>query len=475
MSESSDQKLEAIIAAIKKKITPVSADEERVRKVIDEFISLMTSIIREKGIAAKTVLVGSFAKGTWLPQKVEADIFILYSSKDDLKRNSIKHLEYFKSIFDRWEDRHAQHPYISGVFKGIKIDVVPSLEITDASMKFTAVDRSPLHTKYILSKINPDLTAEIRLLKSFLIGQNLYGAEIKIKGFSGYLCELLIIYYKSFIKLLKECQSWKDRQIIILPEKPISYDPAEKFKDPLIVIDPVDLDRNVASPVSRETLSRFIRSASRFMQEPTEDFFFPIKTVPLKLQELTPMINNTLFIITKVPPIPLDNLWGQLYRSLEGLKSFFELNDYTIRLSEIWTDEKDIAVFIFKFKSLLREKYKKREGPPLNSPGESRFLQKYIGQKGKFKEPFKEGGRWMIMLERGVVNAKDLIEINLKKDNILRINLGGHIREAFKGYFQILCGSEISKLYLENRSFAEFLTKIFTGELNLERGEKFKS
>ena len=44
---------------------------------------------------------------------------------------------------------------------------------------------------------------EVRLLKRFMKMVGTYGSEFKVGGFSGYLCELMIIRYGSFLKVLK--------------------------------------------------------------------------------------------------------------------------------------------------------------------------------------------------------------------------------------------------------------------------------
>jgi tRNA nucleotidyltransferase (CCA-adding enzyme) len=47
------------------------------------------------------------------------------------------------------------------------------------------------------------MLGEVRLLKKFMKGTGVYGAEIKIGGFSGYLCELLILKYRSFAQTIE--------------------------------------------------------------------------------------------------------------------------------------------------------------------------------------------------------------------------------------------------------------------------------
>lgn len=62
-----------------------------------------------------------------------------------------------------------------------------------------------------------------------------YGSEFKVGGFSGYLCELLIINYGSFLEVLRNVWTdWKPGYQIDLME----YGTSNLFDDPLIVVDP---------------------------------------------------------------------------------------------------------------------------------------------------------------------------------------------------------------------------------------------
>ncbi|MDY6774034.1 MAG: tRNA CCA-pyrophosphorylase, partial [Candidatus Nanohaloarchaea archaeon] len=101
---------------------------------------------------------------------------------------------------------------------------------------------------------------EVVLLKAFLRGQELYGSTLRVRGFAGYLCELLIAEYGSFLGLLEAVVDW-DEEEMIDPEGHHDSLPnylREKFSDEkLVVIDPVDPERNVASVLSTENYARF--------------------------------------------------------------------------------------------------------------------------------------------------------------------------------------------------------------------------
>ncbi|NIS30872.1 MAG: tRNA CCA-pyrophosphorylase, partial [Actinobacteria bacterium] len=54
-------------------------------------------------------------------------------------------------------------------------------------------DRTPFHAAYVEGRLNDELAAEVRVLKQLLEGIGVYGSDLKTRGFSGYLTELLVL------------------------------------------------------------------------------------------------------------------------------------------------------------------------------------------------------------------------------------------------------------------------------------------
>jgi len=148
------------------------------------------------------MIVGSVTRDTWLPDKKEFDVFILFPK--DLKPSELEKYglqvakEIVKEMKGTFTLKYAQHPYLSAKINDVEIDIVPCYKIKDTSEVKSAVDRTPFHVAYLQKKLKKKQANEVRLLKKFLKNHNLYGADAKTQGFSGYLCELLIINYKTF-------------------------------------------------------------------------------------------------------------------------------------------------------------------------------------------------------------------------------------------------------------------------------------
>ena len=129
------------------------------------------------------------------------------------------------------------------------------------------------------NKINEKLRREILLAKKFCHAQNVYGAESYVRGFSGYALECLIIYYKSFEKMLKELLKVEEK-VIIDPAK--HYKKKEeilrelnggKLKSPVVFIDPTFKERNVLGALSVETFEKFKEAGRKYLKNKNEKFF----------------------------------------------------------------------------------------------------------------------------------------------------------------------------------------------------------
>ena len=69
--------------------------------------------------------------------------------------------------------------------------LVPCYNVTIGNWKSSA-DRSPYHTSYMKENLNTYLIEQVRLLKKFLKSIGVYGSQLAISGFSGYVTEVLI-------------------------------------------------------------------------------------------------------------------------------------------------------------------------------------------------------------------------------------------------------------------------------------------
>ncbi len=292
---------------------PSTDEMKSIKAASSKLMKKAGEIIIEMGMdEVMPMLAGSVAKGT-MTRNPDLDLFLLFPPETPEKLLEKKGLKIGRKLLDSPERKYTQHPYLTGHFMGMRCDVVPCLHLPKGHKVVTAVDRTPHHTAYINSRVSGTLLEEIIMLKSFFKGIGVYGAEDTVQGFSGYLVEILVLYFGGFSKTVEYLSGLKlegsapggceeimgpvSRQgaldIVLfdtpelVDEPPGSRDDyARSFgKDALIVIDPVDPSRNVASPISRETLDYTVRASRSLITTPSRYFFSPFSSRPYSTEE----------------------------------------------------------------------------------------------------------------------------------------------------------------------------------------------
>lgn len=296
------------------------------------FAELLVAHVQRNAPRGCTVtLTGSIAKRTFLRDKRDIDIFVLFERSVPSEKLEPYIKDIMRAAFPGvgYQLSYAEHPYVRFHFEGRRIDLVPAYKIADATERMSAVDRSVLHTRFVIRALKKKQIDDVLLLKQFLRANSLYGAEIKVGGFSGYLSELLIIIYGSFSRLIRTAASWKSSSLVFLDlkkyynrkSKKEAAEIAKRFNSNFIVIDPTDKNRNVAAAVSKKSFSRFISLCKAFVKKPSEAFFF---RKPETFEEQVARIskNRKLFILSMPRPDVVDDvLWGQLYKLIGQLKA----------------------------------------------------------------------------------------------------------------------------------------------------------
>jgi len=465
------KKMTQLLNQVLEDIVPLESDRKKISTLSKELEKKINMECEKAGVTAKIGIEGSVAKDTWLIDDPDIDIFIRLplsipkeNLDEDILRIAKKATKGSKQI-----QRYAEHPYLEAFINDIRVNIVPCYQVEKGNWK-SATDRTPYHTKYVRKNLNQDLKNEVRLLKKFLKGINVYGAEIKTGGFSGYLCELLIIHYNSFIKTLEAFSNYKKPIIIDLKnyysDKKINS--SLFFSEPLIVIDPVDKNRNVGSALTSEKLDELIGAAREFLKEPTKNFFFPKKPVIYSINTLKSKFENRgssiIFLqLNNIKAVP-DVLWGQLYKTQKSLITLLQQNDFKILHKAVWTDEKSLTIFVLELETHLLPKIKQHFGPPLEFNNQSNaFLLKYSKNASVVCGPYLQNNRWTILTTRNYQNALNLLEEKLLADN-RNIGIPKLISKAIGENFKILIGSEISTLYQANPDFATFITGFLIGK-----------
>jgi len=423
------------------RITPANEERKNVKAVTDLIIAKINKKASEMGIDAHAISVGSTARNTWISGEADIDIFIMFPeevSEEDLKE---KGLALARSISDKYEERYAAHPYIHAYFYDAEgrteheADLVPCFSVKDSSELKSAVDRTPFHNEYVVKRVS-GLEEGVLLLKQFMKSAGIYGSEQRRKGFSGYLCELLILSYSSFVEILKYASKWKYGERIDIEGRG-KY--KGEGKDSLIVIDPVDPNRNVAAAVSLDSFCRLIDMSRDFLACPDARFFSREKEKEMNKAEFVKCIKERgtefVMVLFEAPDVVEDILFPQLRKAEASITGLIERNGFQVYRSDV-SVKSDKAFLIFELLVWNLPRVKKHIGPPVTS--------KYHSEQ--FKSKYKtlsfgrriENGRYVVEVKRKYTDAVELLKHELKS-----CSLGKHVSESIDKGYEVLKNDEI--------------------------------
>ncbi|MBI2658903.1 nucleotidyltransferase domain-containing protein [Candidatus Woesearchaeota archaeon] len=317
----------------------------------------------------KAILGGSGAKGTWL-KTFDADIFVLFGYKrfNDKSGKLSDILEkILKKKFKNISRLHGSRDYFQIRQGNFTFEIVPILKIQKSQQAKNITDVSPLHSKWVAK--HKKLVNEMKLAKQFCQAQNVYGAESYIMGFSGYICEILTVYYGSFLNLIRNAAKWSDKVVIDVQKY---YKGKDVFKlvntskliSPLIVIDPVQKGRNAAAALSVEKFGAFKKAAKKFLRKPSKEFFSrkDMKSIFLKAKA-----GNAELIMIKAGPLSgkTDVIGSKLLKIYEFLNQKLLKHGFRIKKSDWEWGKKHDAAFYFIFDRKPLPKTAEIEGPPV--------------------------------------------------------------------------------------------------------------
>lgn len=444
--------MKTILESVLSQIKPDSKERAKLTTLAEGIIHRINHIAKKEELDVKAELVGSSARGTWLSGEHDLDIFIMFPPDMERKQLEEKGLYIARKIAqeaDAWEERYAEHPYIHAIFDGCEVDLVPAFRVRNACNIKSAVDRTPFHNNYVSSRIK-GLEDEVLLLKQFMKAIKVYGSELKTHGFSGYLAELLIIHYGSFLNTLKAACRWKKGITIDIEAH------GTKHEAPMIVIDPIDCERNVAASLSLDNLCIFIDKACEFLKNPSESYFKEEIPQPLSDEEYQNILEkrgtSVLAIEFEAPNVVEDVLFPQLHKLEESAKRLLEHYDFKVYNSEVWA--KDKAIILFELESEQLPAVKKHQGPQVWARKHSlAFKSKYQKTK-RFSNIYIKNGRYMVEIPRRYVHAKKLVN-----DKLTSCALGKHVALSIKKEYHVLKDNEI--LELKDNEFRCFLRKFF--------------
>ena len=433
---------------ILKKAKEIAIPNDKQRKKVDKIANQVFSLVSNEAEKQKSVVSvhfgGSYAKETWTRGKIDIDIFVKFK-KTTTEKNFEKigrkigfdSLKKFKPYV-----RYSEHPFVEANIDDVGVNVVPCYDVKKGEWK-SAADRATFHTEFMSEKLTGLMKDDIRVLKCFLEKNSMYGAEIAKQGFSGYVCEVLVYYLGSFEKVLKKIAKLQNNEMI--GESP------RKFESPMVLIDPIDRNRNLGAAISIENVTNFILIARNFLKKNSVSYF----KEKSKLSVPKEFAKNMLVINFKYKKRNDDIIYGQIKRAANSIESQMNKEGFNVLRNDSLAYDENNASLIFLLESIIISKNEIRTGPEVFS---SEFSSKFININSKKSKLMwtDKYGKLQSLQTRRYENAKSFLN-DLIKNHIGESGIPKGLRVDFKTGFKISTGKDKQNISVK-KSISRLLT-----------------
>lgn len=443
-------------------LTEVLKDIKPSKKEREEFERFVKELLRvAKVLGGDPVIVGSTGKDTWLKGDHDIDLFLMFSKSISREELEKKGLEIGKNIAKKMNGKtvikYAEHPYVRAFIGSYRVDIVPCYRIRKNEKIISAVDRSPLHLDYVLEHLDPSLKDDVRLLKQFFKSAGVYGSDVKTQGFSGYVCELLVITYGRFVDVIKNMAKWKIPQFID-PEN-LWNNKIQKslFKNqPLVLIDPIDKTRNTAAIVSPKNLVKAVDRAKEFLHKPSVNFFKVEKPEPLSRAEINSLkARKTKFMVLtmKLPGLIDDDLYPQVRKLLLRIKNLLEHHEFRVLRTLYFIGKRIYLLYELEIWELPN--VEKVVGPPITA---KRHVDEFRKKYGRCAQT--EGTRWVVDRKREFTSVEKLIKTFINANDLAEKGVPKHLVHVFSKAV-VIEHKKFWKLLGENKEFSASIKKSY--------------
>lgn len=394
---------------VKKELRPDSL----ILKDVDFFVVQINSMLKKCKLKAVCVKGGSVAKGTFLKNDYDVDLFVKFDYKtykdediSKLLQNALKNIPF--------EVIHGSRDYLHHVIGKITYEIVPVLEVKNTKDSLNVTDMSPLHVDWVKKRLKKGMEDEIRLTKQFCKSAKVYGAESYINGFSGHVIDILIIHYGGFEKLLKAATKWKAK-VVIDTEKahknPLFELNKSKTQGPLIIVDPLLSSRNAAAAVSEEKFDLFIKTAKSYLKKPSKEYFI-IKEFDSEQIKKDYKKNKIILLTLDVDSGKTDVVGAKILKTYEYLITQLVKNEFKIIFSDWkWNKNKKAEIiFVLDPKKLSKELIK--TGPPIEKKDACKDFKK------KYENIYEKDKRLFAKTDRAHLNPESLIKQIILNDYV---------------------------------------------------------
>lgn len=442
--------IEQIFSKVLENIQPTEKELALINSIVEKLTHLLEQRAKKQALDYISIEPqGSTGiKQTQLRNDFDIDLFIgldYEKYKEGLKRKSKTQFKKamkkeFLELCNKWIIKsltpkefenprllYAEHPYVTVDYitssNNFKIDIVLyfdlTLEFIQNNGPITAVDRTPHHSRFVKENLSKEQKNDVRLLKQFFKASHSYGDKSPVgrAGFIGYSAELLIYHFGDLFHVF---QNFKD-----LPNTILDYFGRDKqtleeishFQDDwLLLIDPIDKNRNVASAISKRAFNYCNYRIIQFLETP-EERYFQIHEIPEFKVDLPRDLRSRLFIMEFIkinPEVHYTVLRDKLYSLGDyivshGEKTFDHSPKFGNIIFEVYfnpnKEEYNLAIYC---EHPILDKYYERRGPPLKM---ERDVQKF---REKHKNTFARDGFLWVKTKRDYHTFIDFLKNKIK-------------------------------------------------------------
>ncbi len=340
---------------------------------------------------------GSIAKKTNIGEP-DIDIFLTFNpliSKEKLKEYLIN---AGKILFDNFEHRTSGAFYLRGCFIINNVeyfcDFVPIFPFKEHALVINPMDRSMAHVTFINTHLTAEMKEDVKFLKIILKKAMLYSTDQVYGGFSGYLVELLIFYFKNIQNLI----SFFANQNTFLNFNKQTPHTENYFEDP------VDSKRNIFKQVSNTVFFKFIFLCKK-LQTPRDllKFLFLEDYVHAYKPKLYKLKNEKIFEITYstklIPSMRQSKFFSYFQRLKTQIKNIGEVTQISLQITEKKKGWLKITVLLL-VKLLSPPFFKIKQGVKFGERGYANFINANLQEPGMVLNINEEGVNFFTLSEK---------------------------------------------------------------------------
>jgi tRNA CCA-adding enzyme len=308
---------------------------------------------------------------------------------------------------------YAEHPYVSLTLDKYLVDLVFCFDLAPEYIlengPITAVDRTPHHSRFVDANLSQQQRDDVRILKAFCHSVFVYGDSSPVgrSGFTGFSTEMIIYHLENIDSAFEYLSQYPAICLDFFGKSPQQLE-KDFPKDFLIITDPTDAKRNIASSISQRAYQYAQHNSQRLLQHPSTSFF-QMQPIPLlSAKELAQMAPN-YYVIEFYD----DTNWhytktrDKLYRYFTKLQKFLRFEPtseprFGTVTFEVVFQGHIFAIALYVEKNEINDSYV-RVGPSVN------FIEGVEGFTEKHPDAILVNDKYHVTITRTVTDAEQAL------------------------------------------------------------------